>query len=258
MKLNEIKLLEEEHLINGFTRKQAENSVKSYDDHRAEMTRSVSKKITAAQRKVHDVVKAEQDRLMKMSAKQLADLGEKPSKKTMSKESQVRGLLGKKFSAKDLETYLTVNTTDFHGAGRTEWNQSQHEVESREALKQFKALKDGVNEAQAVGSPLEAIMNAVDAAMAPRGSTLLVFEFDGEEDIHVEVVYDFPEHRSGLGQEVKSALRGLGKVRVEKLNPNGSRGPFAQAYDLKFDEPIEDDRAVTQAVMTKYKSRMAD
>lgn len=97
-----------------------------------------------------------------------------------------------------------------------------------------------------------AILKAIETVMT-RDATILDFETDGPDRVMMEIVYDFPESRNGLGKDMKAALKGFGTGSATKMGP---------AYDphlaIDIDVKVEfDEKRLTAAVKAKFKGRFA-
>lgn len=74
---------------------------------------------------------------------------------------------------------------------------------------------------------------------------------DGDS-ANFQVMYEFPEHRTGIPKEVKNAFKGFGTVSSEKFS---ERGEYVLSFTANFKDAIEDKVAekIEKALKTKHK-----
>jgi hypothetical protein len=93
------------------------------------------------------------------------------------------------------------------------------------------------------------IMSSIDEIMI-RGAYIDYIDGDNES-LNVQIVYEFPEHRSGLIQGARKAFGKSGKVNVEKVTVGP--GSYGASYTFEFTKPLKNVKKIIKTIKDKYK-----
>ena len=100
--------------------------------------------------------------------------------------------------------------------------------------------------------PVAAIMAAIESVLV-RGAVVETVDIQSTE-IWIEVAYDFPEHRTGLGRKMSKALTGIAKTEASKTG--GDMGVYGMLYQIDMLHPLTPDEMadLKSKVSIKYTS----
>ena len=101
-----------------------------------------------------------------------------------------------------------------------------------------------------VPSIKDTLLKGIDEAMV-RHAMLADIEITEDEAMYT-IMYEFPEHRTGLPAQVRKIVKSIGTMTTEKGN-EGSY--FGTSYQITFKTPIESSEAkeITAAIKSRYK-----